>query len=83
MKIIENNCVDCQLPCIHCGLSHQEVVKCDVEHCDNYARYQVTGMFSGDYCDDCFEELLKDVFNELTIKEQINILSDYISVNKL
>lgn len=81
--VIENNCVDCQLPCINCGRKHQEVVKCDADYCDNYAHYTVSGADDGDYCRDCLEDLLLTVFKDLSLNEQIDVLRDYIKVQEI
>jgi hypothetical protein len=78
--VIENNCVDCQLPCINCGRKHQEVVKCDQGRCDNYASYNVDGE---DYCDECLEDFLLKCFKELPIDEKIEVLANYVDVEQL
>jgi hypothetical protein len=64
--IIENNCVDCPQGCIGCGRSHQEIIKCDGYHCDNYAKYCIDGE---DYCEECAYKLMSETIKNYTIEE--------------
>lgn len=80
MLITENNCVGCPQGCVNCGRKRQEVIKCDGEKCDNYAKYQTD---DGDYCEDCLEQLLNLSFNELSLNEKIEIIKGYMNVKEI
>lgn len=77
----ENNCVGCDV-CYNCGRRNQTVLKCDGDKCDNYAQYVVEGEESGDYCKDCLEEMLNDIFRDLSLKAKIEALQEYITVKE-
>ena len=72
MLRVENQCVDCGLPCIHnaCPYYRVPVYYCDI--CGNEdAGYTIEGQ---DYCEDCAKEYLKDAFNNLTVSEKAKAL---------
>ena len=66
MITTENNCVYCPQGCIDCGRRNQEVIKCDGNHCDNYAKYSIDGE---DYCEDCARKLMQETVKNYTIEE--------------
>lgn len=68
MKKIENQCVDCDV-CYHCGRKQVEVLICD--ECKNYAKYETN---EGDFCEDCFEEMLNNIWEDLTLEERAKLL---------
>ena len=70
MVVYENNCVGCGIPCINCGRKHQEVIKCD-NGCDEYAVYSINGE---DFCEECAEEILVDMFKDLTVAQMAELL---------
>lgn len=77
----ENNCVGCDV-CYHCGLRNQTVVKCDGDKCDHYAQYVTEGEVNGDYCDDCLEKILDNIFKDLSLDAKIEALQEYITVKE-
>ena len=83
MLVIEDHCVNCQIPCINCGLKHQEVIRCDANLCDNRAHYTVTGDVDGDFCEECLEQLLDDIFADMSISEKFDLLKDIITASKI
>lgn len=73
MKVIENQCVDCGLPCIGSACRYKDV---EVYYCDNcedeYAEYMLDDEY---YCTDCAEKYLSSMFEDLTIFEQAEALN--------
>lgn len=74
--VIEDNCVNCTIYCINCGRRNQEVIKCDARGCDEYAKYIIDGE---DFCEECAEEVLIEMFKDLTIIEMAEALGINIS----
>lgn len=75
----ENNCVDCGLPCLgnNCPYSKQTIMVCDNCKAETDKLYDYEGE---EYCNDCFDDILKDVFDELSVKEKAKILEIDFSV---
>lgn len=72
----ENHCCDCAVPaypCIgnSCPRVNVPVYYCDCCNNDTYAKYDIEGEH---YCEDCAKEYLKEVFEDLTISEQAEVL---------
>lgn len=68
MTTVENNCVGCEV-CWHCGRDEQEVVVCD--ECGDYADYKTS---EGDFCEQHLEEMLNNMWKELTLEEKAELL---------
>lgn len=73
MHRIENECVDCGLPCLGNSCPYRNVL---VYYCDvcggEGADYTIDGE---DYCEDCAKEYMKDAFDDLTLSEQAEVLN--------
>lgn len=71
MTIHENQCVDCQLPCIgsFCPLANVEVVVCDV--CGDPAEYRID---YHDYCKKHASEYVEETWNGLSLLEKAEAL---------
>lgn len=72
----ENHCCSCAVPgypCMgnSCPNVNVPVVYCDCCDDDVHAEYDIDG---GHYCGDCAETYLKELFNELTLSEQAEVL---------
>ena len=72
----ENHCCDCAVagyPCVgnNCPYISVPTPYCDC--CDNdvYAKYDIEGEH---HCEDCEKKYLKEVFEDLTLSEQAEIL---------
>lgn len=78
MKDVVNNCVDCELPCI----SSCPYWKTKVYYCDSCgkegAEYRIDG---DDYCEDCAEKYLHDVFDDLSLMDKGDALNIDIKEN--
>ena len=74
--VYENNCVGCGIPCINCGRKSERVIKCDAYGCTDYAEYHIDGE---DLCEEHAQELLVEMFRELTIHEMAELLKVKIS----
>lgn len=73
MLKIENQCVDCGLPCLgdSCKNRNTRVFYCD--YCgDEGAGYRIDGE---DFCGRCIQAYVDSVFHELTLSEQADILN--------
>ena len=70
MRRIENQCVDCGLPCYGCSYSHVEVRYCD--ECGTEGAEYV--MDNDDLCEDCAEKRLNEEFNCLSVYEKAEVL---------
>lgn len=68
MKKIENQCVSCDV-CYHCGRKQVEVLVCD--ECKNDAQYETN---EGDFCEDCFTEMLNNIWEQLSLEEKAKAL---------
>lgn len=72
MRKIENQCVDCVLPCIGNSCPHKNV---KVDYCDECgdegAKYRMNGE---DLCYDCAKNRLIEDFQNLTFPEQSKML---------
>lgn len=71
MREVENNCVDCGLPCLGSSCPHRNAVfyYCDI--CGEYAEYKIDGK---DLCDKCAEEYLNEIFEDLSASEKAEAL---------
>lgn len=60
MKILESDCVDCGLPCLHKACPHYEVTRYICDNCkdDVYELYHFEGQ---ELCVDCVLEQLEKV----------------------
>lgn len=80
MKKLENQCVGCptEMGCLAsaCRYRNVPVYYCDI--CGDYATYQLK---DEDYCEDCMEKYLQDLFNDLSIEEQAELLDVDLSRN--
>ena len=79
----ENHCCDCAVPgypCVGNSCPHVNVPVYYCDYCNNnaYAEYDIEGSH---YCEDCAKIYLKEVFDELTLSEQIEMLN--IDMKKL
>lgn len=73
MRTLENQCVDCGLPCIgnSCRYKNVSVYYCD--NCDNEgAEYRID---SKDLCKDCAKSYIKEAFDDLGLSEQAELLN--------
>lgn len=72
-KKIENQCVDCGLPCLgeSCSCRNVRVFYCDMCGSED-AVYRI---YNNDYCEECAKKYLKDSFDELTLSEKAEILN--------
>lgn len=65
---IENQCVNCGLPCLGCACPHRNV---SVDYCDDCgeegAEYRID---RDDLCENCAEQRIKDAFDSLTLSEK-------------
>lgn len=73
MKRIENHCVDCGLPCLGSGCPNHDVVVyyCDECRHDEVADYRID---DGDYCEFHAREYIQEIWDNLTLKEQAELL---------
>lgn len=72
MLKIENQCVDCGLPCLgnSCVYRNVPVFYCD--QCgDEGADYRID---REDYCEDCAKKYIQEVFDDLSFMEQAEAL---------
>ena len=72
----ENHCCGCAVPaypCIGnaCPNINVPVYYCDICDNDTYAEYDIEG---GHYCEDCARGYIKEVFDELTLSKQAELL---------
>ena len=72
----ENHCCSCAAPgypCIGnaCPNKNVPVYYCDICNSDTYAEYNIDGEH---YCKECAKKYIKEVFEDLTILEQAEIL---------
>lgn len=77
-KMIEDKCVDCDLPCIlnSCPYHKKEIYQCD------YCNYEAVYKYDGeDYCEECMERLLQDIFDESNIMDKAKMLG--IEIQKI
>lgn len=72
MKRTESGCVDCGLPCLgrSCPYYEVEVAYCDC--CGDGADYSTN---EDDYCENCLDEYLSSLFEDLSLSEKAEILS--------
>ena len=68
MKKIENHCVCCEV-CYNCGRDKLKVLVCD--ECKDDAKYSTS---EGDFCEDCFWEMLNNIWEDLTLEEKAELL---------
>ena len=72
MVKIENQCVDCGLPCMgkQCPYMNVETVICD--SCGSQeGQYRINGK---DYCESCAAEFLREDFESLSIPDRMEVL---------
>ena len=70
----EDNCVGCppEMGCLgsSCPNRNIEVHYCDI--CDSSnAEYEIDGE---DICSDCIEDVLRQIFEDLTVQEKVDVL---------
>ena len=72
MKIAENQCVQCGLPCLGslCPYQNISVYYCDLCKSDE-AEYRMNDM---DICKSCAEQYLYFRFDDLTLKQKAELL---------
>lgn len=81
MVKIENHCVGCppEMGCISCSYSRVEVHYCDTCGEEVIAEYEIDGE---DMCFDCALRYCDDVFDEMTLKEKLEMLDvDFKELN--
>lgn len=68
---LENQCVDCGLPClgISCPYRKVEMIYCDL--CGDAAIYRIRDQ---DLCEVHTRKILQDEFNDLTVGEEAKVL---------
>ena len=81
MKQTVDNCVNCTSMGLHCigsscRNSSREVTICD----DCRTRYATVNIDGDNYCDDCANNYLNEVFSNLNLKYKIEILDDAIEL---
>ena len=70
-KMVENKCVDCGLPCL---LDSCPYYKKEISHCD-YCGYDAIYRYDGeDYCEECIDRLLQNLFDEFNIMDKAEML---------
>lgn len=75
----ENQCVNCGLPCIYEACRYYKVPVCYCDACDEeYAEYKVE---DEDLCEYCVRNLCRELFNDLSLKEQAEILGIKLKKN--
>lgn len=72
----ENHCCDCAVPGYPCMGSSCPNINVPVYYCDFcsgdiYAEYDIEGEH---YCEECAKKYVKDVFDDLTLSEQAELL---------
>lgn len=72
----ENHCCDCAVPGYPCEGDSCHYINvptyyCDICNKDEYAKYDIEGEH---YCEDCAKGYLKEVFGNLTLSEQAEVL---------
>lgn len=68
MIAYENQCVDCGLPCLGYGCKYRKV---EVRYCDRCKSDNAVYEFDGeDLCADCAEEVIKEIFDDMTLYEK-------------
>ena len=72
----ENHCCDCAVPgypCIDSSCPYVNVPVAYCDECDNdtYAQYDIEGEH---YCEDHAKKYLREVFEDLTVSEQAEVL---------
>lgn len=82
MTIYENNCVNCDIPCIDCGRKHQAVRVCD--RCNSHEKLYVVN--DEELCGDCLEkkirEYINDDFSEF-FSDFFDDLCDYFEIEEI
>ena len=72
MITYENQCVDCGLPCIYEACRYYKVTVHYCNACDEeYAEYKLG---NEDLCEDCVRNLCRELFNDLSLQEQAEVL---------
>ena len=73
MRVTENQCVDCGLPCLGNFCRYRNVV---VDYCDECgeenAKYRIDGK---DYCEDCAEAIIDEEWSNLSLTEKANAVN--------
>lgn len=69
----ENQCVDCELPCLGNSCPFKNVPVDDCDGCDERgtAEYKIDG---DDLCEECTKFRIKEAFDDLTLFEQAELL---------
>ena len=79
MRVVENHCVYCGLPCLgnSCPLIKVPMYYCDICK-DKIAEYQTDEY---DYCALCFKKYLQEIFDDMTLTEKSDVLNvNYINI---
>lgn len=72
MLKIENQCVDCELPCLGSSCRYRNVPVFYCDRCgDEGAKYRID---NEDYCEDCAKKYIQEVFDDLSLMEQAEAL---------
>lgn len=67
MREIENHCVSCGLPCIGDACCYMNVPVYYCDWCGHEASYVIEGK---DYCEECAEDCLQQMFDDYTVMEK-------------
>ena len=71
MKVKENHCVDCGLPCLGRSCPNREVV---VIYCDNCGEYADYCLDNQDFCEECAKAYVNEIWDDLPMREKAKIL---------
>ena len=73
MLRIEDQCVDCGLPCLGNSCAYQNI---KIFCCDQCGREDASYRIDGeDYCEKCAKDYIKNIFDEFSLSEQAEILN--------
>lgn len=78
MKILENHCVCCDLPCINCGRRNVEVIYCD--DCENSECEAMFNYNGRELCYDCVKKaILEDYIYSEKLENQIAVINQIVN----
>lgn len=72
----ENQCCDCAVPAYPCKESDCPLLRVPIYYCD-YCGCNCNSLYDIEgeqYCEDCTKKYLKEVFEDLSVEEQAQIL---------
>ena len=63
MRRIEDDCVNCDIPCCNCGLKHVEHIYCD--NCgEELTEDELYQLYDSEYCEECYGKEIKNKFTK-------------------